>query len=83
MAQTGAAKKTPDNKDFPTLYEDGQLRVFKNPSGEVFVRDVRSGTTMCIHSHPYPDGGLVFTAEGSLVEPIKVTNTIGWLIGPR
>jgi len=70
------------NEDFPILYEDHRVRVFKNPTNEIFVEDVRSGATMRINSYPHLDGGLQFTTDGR-VEPIRVTNTIGWRISPR
>ena len=68
----------------PTLYEDGHLRVYKNPTNEIFVEDKDTRATMRISSYMRPggDGGLQFTTD-SLVEPIRVTNMIGWRVGPR
>ncbi len=65
---------------FPILYEDSRVQIFKNPSNEIFIEDIRSGATIRLSS--YPHGGLQFTTDG-LVEPIRITNTIGWRISPR
>jgi hypothetical protein len=59
--------------------EGGCLRVYSNPSGELFVENTKAGVTMRIAAVPT---GLQFTTEGR-VEPIRVTNTIGWHIGRR
>jgi len=79
---TAEAKCKFGNEGFPILFEDGLLRVYKNPSNEIFVEDVRSGATMRISSYLYPKGGLRFTTD-ELVEPIQVNNMIGWRISPR
>ena len=67
---------------FPILYKDGSIRIFKNPTNEIFVEDIRSGATMRINSYPHLDGGLQFTTDGR-VEPVKVNGVIGWRVGPR
>jgi hypothetical protein len=70
------------NESFPVLFDDGLVRVYKNPTNEIFVEDKETGATMRINRYPYGKKGLQFiTAE--LVEPIQVNNTIGWRIGPR
>ncbi|HXF44292.1 MAG TPA: hypothetical protein VNK70_02395 [Candidatus Paceibacterota bacterium] len=82
MAQTAttATKNKFGSNQFPIHYEGGYLRVYTNPSGELFVEDTRSGVSMRINpSHP---GGLQFTTDGR-VEPIRVTNTIGWCVERR
>ena len=81
MAQTAtAARFKHGSEQFPIHYERGYLRVYTNPSGELFVEDTRSGVSMRINpSHP---DGLEFTTDGR-VEPIRVTNMIGWRVGPR
>lgn len=66
----------------PEIYNDGRIRIFRNHCREIFVEDVRSGTTIRFGFHGYGKGGLEFTTD-SLVEPIRVTNTIGWRVGPR
>ena len=69
------------NSDFPILFQDGDVRVFKIPANEIFAEDIRSGATMRIKSHGHGEG-LRFTAEGR-VEPIPVNGMIGWLVSPR
>ncbi len=63
---------------FPIHYERGNLRVYTNPSGELFVEDIRSGVNMRIN--PSHLNGLTFTTSGR-VEPIQVNNMIGWRVG--
>ncbi|MFH1404696.1 MAG: hypothetical protein ABIH21_01200 [Patescibacteria group bacterium] len=69
------------SENFPILFEDSRLRVYKNPDNEIFVEDIRSGATMRISSTS-PRGGLTFTTDGR-VEPIQVNNLIGWHVSPR
>ena len=72
-----------DNEGFPILFEDGNLRVYKNPTNEVFVEEVASGVTIRINAYPYARGcGLQFTTD-ALVEPTVVNNTIGWAVRRR
>ena len=84
MAQTATAeaKFKHGSESFPILFEDGRVRVYKNPTNEIFVEDIQSGATMRISSYGYLDGGLQFTTDGR-VEPIRVSNMIGWHVGPR
>jgi len=82
MAQTATAEARHKfgNEQFPIHYEGRYLRVYTNPSGELFVEDTRSGVSMRINpAHP---GGLEFTTDGR-VGPIRVTNMIGWRVEPR
>lgn len=65
---------------FPIHYERGYLRVYTNPSGELFVEDIPSGVTMRFNSSR--SGGLEFTTDGR-VEPIRVTDMIGWRVERR
>lgn len=67
---------------FPEIYNDGEVRIYRNPSREIFIEDVRSGAKIRLKSYPYLDGGLQFTSDGR-VEPIRVSNMIGWRVGPR
>ncbi len=84
MARTATAKARHEhgNESFPIIYEDGRVRVFKNPTNEIFVKDIRSGATMRISSYPHSGGGLQFTTIGR-VEPIQVNNSIGWRVSLR
>ena len=65
-----------------SIYENGSLRIYKNPTNEIFVEDKKTGTTIRMSDYPHGKGGLQFTTD-QLVEPIRVTNMIGWRVGPR
>ncbi|MDP3992825.1 MAG: hypothetical protein Q8Q05_01260 [bacterium] len=71
-------------QDHTNIYEDGKLRIYKNPASEIFIEDKRTGVTMRLKSYPHLDGGLQFTTEGR-VDPISVVpNVIGWRVSrPR
>lgn len=79
LSKTAEPKYKYGNKDFPILYEDIELRVFKNPNNDVFVEDIASGVIIRLSSFHRSFRGLLFTTEGR-VEPIKVGNGIGWHI---
>jgi hypothetical protein len=82
MAQTATATKDRFGSDqFPILFEDGRVRVYKNPTNEVFIEDVRSGTTMRINAYGHGEG-LQFTAVGD-VRPTVVNGMVGWRISRR
>lgn len=79
MAQTATATRLKHGSEsFPILFEDGHVRVYKNPTNEIFVEDVRSGTTMRINSYSHGEG-LQFTTDGR-VEPTHVNGMIGWRV---
>ena len=83
MAQTETGTKhMHGSESFPILFEDGRVRVYKNPTNEIFVEDVQSGTTMRINQYPHLNGGLRFTTEG-LVEPVLYHGNIAWRVGPH
>ena len=82
VQNTMETKYAGGNENFPILFEDDHMRVYKNPANEIFVEDIQSGATMRISSYPLLDGGLRFTTKGR-VEPIPVANMIGWRISPR
>ena len=65
---------------FPVYYQKDNIRIFTNPSNEIFVEDICTGVKLRINTLDY--GGLVFTTEDR-VEPIRITNMIGWSITPR
>ncbi|MDF1497316.1 MAG: hypothetical protein P1P90_04610 [Patescibacteria group bacterium] len=65
---------------FPVHYEDRNLKVYTNPSGEVFIEDVQTGVSLRICANRAD--GLHFTTCGRL-EPILVTNMIGYRVEPR
>ena len=82
MAQTATAKKDRFGSDqFPVLFEDGIKRVYLNPTNEIFVEDIRSGTTMRISSHGHGEG-LQFTDNGR-VEPTQINGMIGYRVVRR
>jgi hypothetical protein len=64
------------NHQFPIHYEGRGLRVFTNPTGELFVEDIASKVTLRMNSTHRPEG-LQFTTDAYL-DPIHVTNMIGW-----
>lgn len=80
MAQANKAKCEFEDESFPLWYDRGNLRVYTNPSGELFVKDTRTGTTMRIN--PGRPGGLEFTTDAR-VEPVNINNMIGWRVTPR
>ena len=67
------------NEGFPVFFDDGRLRVYKNPTNEIFVEDCKTGATMRINSGR---NGLQFTTS-EVVEPVQVPGMIGWRVGPR
>ncbi len=64
---------------FRVLDENSQRRIYLNPDGEVFIKDLRSDTEMRVNLSRYPGDGLEFTTS-SRVEPICFKNMIGWRI---
>jgi len=68
-----------DNAQFPILCEVRGVRVYKNPTDEIFIENIETGVTMRLKASC---GGLEFTSEGR-VEPIQVSNMIGWRVGRR
>ncbi len=87
MAQQAAAETRCKNGDtnYPILYEDYNLRVYKNPSNEIFVEDIESGAVMRIFSYLSRGNGtqgLSFTTS-ERVEPVQIDNMIGWLLTRR
>jgi len=66
----------------PEIYNDGMVRISRNHCREIFITDVRTGTTIRLSSYPHVGGGLQFTTS-AIVEPIRITNMIGWRVGPR
>lgn len=78
MAQTSEGKRFP----FPILFTDGYVRVYKNPTNEIFVECIRTHAKMRISAHAHPDGGLRFSTDGR-VEPFPFNGGIGWKITQR
>lgn len=70
-----------ESVSFPIHFEGENLRVFTNPSKEVFIENTVSGVTMRLNAN----GGFIeFTSQTELVQPINVNGMIGWRIGtPR
>jgi len=66
------------SEQFPTLFNDGRVRVFNNPTKEIFVEDIATGVQIRIQSNGQ---GLEFTTfGGGQVQPIVVTGSIGWKV---
>ena len=78
---TEQAEFGPGSESFPILYQDGQVRVYRNPTREIFVEDIQSGAAMRISSYGHGEG-LQFTADGR-VEPIQTNGMIGWRVSRR
>ena len=71
MAQTAR-----QDEQFPTLFNDGRMRVYNNTGKEIFVEDVKTGALMRISSN---GRGLGFTTfGGGRVQPTVVAGSIGW-----
>ncbi len=68
------------DETFPEHFNNGKLRVFTNPCGEVFVQNTESRVTMRINAVRHD---IEFTTEGCFVEPVRVTNTIGHRVSRR
>jgi len=69
------------DEQFPIHYEDGEIRIYTNPSNEVFIEDKKSGVQMRLNSHYTGKGGLQFTTN-ALVEPFHA-HMLGWKLTPR
>lgn len=83
MTQRKSAKAKQKHGDEPytNLYENGFMRVFKTPSGQVLVEDIRSGAEMRI-SQASPASGLEFTTNG-VVEPVRSKDLTRWRVTRR
>ncbi len=66
-----------NEEQFPALFDDGKIRVYKNPCNEIFVQNVATGATMRINSDRQ---GLTFTAFSHSVQPVVVAGSIGYAI---
>lgn len=84
MAETAKAetKFKHGDEQLPIHHEGRYIRVYTNPSGEIFVEDIRSGAKMRISPYFYIGGGLEFTTDAR-VEPILVNGMIGWRVSLR
>lgn len=80
MAQEAEKKYKHGSENFPILYEDTRVRIYKNPSDEIFVESISSNVAMRIS--PLRGVGLMFTTK-ERVEPTWINNMIGWVITPR
>lgn len=66
--------------EFPILAEVRGVRVYKNPSNEIFIENIESGVVMRLSASR---GGLEFTTfncGGASCKPIVVANSIGWRV---
>ena len=60
-------------------YTGRDIKVFTNSSGEVFVENTKTGVNMRINT---TKKGLQFTTT-HMVQPVQVSNMIGWQIGDK
>jgi hypothetical protein len=64
------------------IYHKGGIKITTNSCDEIFIEDTKSGTVMRLST--IPKGGLEFTTQGNtLVEPVRISNMIGWHVKPR
>ncbi len=79
MAKPGKMKKRPphDHEEFPVLFEDGHLRVFRNKRMDVIVENVNSGVKLCFLSGDHDDLGLKFLTGATLI-PVRIEGKAGW-----
>jgi hypothetical protein len=66
-----------EEPQFPVHYTGRDIKVFTNSSGEVFVENTKTGVHMRINT---TREGLQFTTAHR-VQPVQVSNMIGWNIG--
>ncbi|OGF25531.1 hypothetical protein A2331_01540 [Candidatus Falkowbacteria bacterium RIFOXYB2_FULL_34_18] len=73
---------TKKHEQFPVLFNNGKIKIYHNHCDEIFIENPKSGVHIRLDIHPYGKGGLEFTTHDR-VEPIRVSNMIGWSIIPR
>ncbi len=66
------------DEQFPILYENDEIRIFKNPSNEIFVESVKACAESRIRIN-ISGGNLLFTTNQD-VRPIPHNNMVAWLI---
>ena len=67
------------------LFNDGKVRIYRNPSNEITVQDIDSGLEIRLTSFPdkyFGDTGMIFTSNG-YVQPSFTAYNIFWTIKPR
>lgn len=62
---------------FPEVYRHGNIRIYPNPGREILIENTETGVTM--RMDPHGRGGLEFTTNAR-VDPIRVSNMIGWRV---
>ncbi len=67
-------------EQFPTIFTDGRIRIYKNPTNEIFMKHLKTGVTIRFYDS---SDGIGFTTQHAIVEPQRVSNIIGWLIRKR
>ncbi|GEM_PF-2301829 len=78
QATTAEVKYKDGCMSFPILYEDHTVRVFKNPSGEIFVENVR-GVEATIRIGADRDG-LSVTAHDGTFTPWAINGLPAFLV---
>ena len=66
-----------DNEQFPVLYEDGTVKIYKNPTNEIFVKNLKSGAEMRITPRKEK---LELTTHGSYMKPCIINGSIGYTV---
>lgn len=81
MTQTVKAEmryKWEDGKNFPILFEDQDLRVYKNPSGEIFVEN--KGNEKCTIRIGGGRDGLRVTAHDGTFTPWAINGLPAFIV---
>lgn len=71
-----------DDKNFPIIYENRSIRIYKTAGDDILVEDIESNITMRIGIQQYPGSGLQFTTD-ELIDPFGRNNKIFWAIKKR
>ncbi len=82
MAQTHSELVALNDSQFPTVHKGRNIHICLNPTGEIFIKNLKSGVTMRMNG----DGGSInFTTFncGAVLEPVVVANNIGWRVAKK
>jgi len=74
----GSGSRSTRGEDFPILYEDHQILVYNNPSGEIFV-EKKGENIAAIRISPDSDG-LVVTSQSANFTPWSVNGLPAFLV---
>jgi hypothetical protein len=66
-----------ENEQFPVRFETNQVRIFTNPSNEIFIKHKDSQVQIRLS---WNDGAFIFTTDSN-VKPVITNGMIGYKIG--